>query len=147
MGFGSCALLYTKKRMSSIAHTLIFSYKEVIPLLYRIGSEKEIPLLSSRFPDRVIEEVLAGAVVRDSEYGADRDYLEIGGYSILLVTLEDIQQLKSILDYDAHPCEWATHIGSTGYVSALYILNDDYTIDVYMPLAIAPKAILKELED
>ena len=116
-------------------------------MLYRIGTEKEIPLLSSHFPDRVIEEVLAGAVVRDSEYGADRDYTNIGGYSIIIETSEDIPQLKAILDYEHHPCEWATRIGNTGYVSALFILNDDYTIDVFMPLAIAPEAIIKELED
>ena len=116
-------------------------------MFYRIGTEKEIPLISSRFPDRVIEEILAGAVVRDAEYGADRDYTNVGGYSIIIETLEDVQQLKAIIDYDTHPCEWATRIGNTGYVSALYILTDDFTVDVFMPLEIAPVTVLEDLED
>ena len=116
-------------------------------MIFRIGTADEITSIKSLFPERVIEEVLTGAVVRDAEYGCDRDYKETGGYSILAETREDIQKLKDIVDYDAHPCEWATKIGNTGYICALYILNDDFTIDVFMPQAIAPEAILNDLED
>ena len=116
-------------------------------MIFRIGTADEITSIKSLFPERVIEEVLTGTVVRDAEYGSNRDYTETGGYSILAEAKEDIQKLKDIVDYEAHPCEWATRIGNTGYISALYILNDDFTIDVFMPLAIAPEAILKDLED
>ena len=58
-----------------------------------------------------------------------------------------IPKLKEIIDYDVHPCEWATKIGITGYVSALFILNDNFSIMAYLPEAITPTAILAELED
>jgi hypothetical protein len=31
--------------------------------------------------------------------------------------------------------------------STLFILNDDYSIMVYMPLSVAPDAIVRDLED
>lgn len=116
-------------------------------MLYCVGTAQETTTIQSLFPGKVVEEVLTGAVVRDAEYGCNRDYKKIGGYSLLAETKKDIQRFKDIINYETHPCEWATRIGSTGYVSALYILNDDFTIDIFMPLAIAPEAILKDLED
>ena len=43
-------------------------------------------------------------------------------------------------------CEWATSIDDSGYISVLYLLNNDYSIMLYMPKTIAPKSILNELE-
>lgn len=117
-------------------------------MLYKIGTEKEVASIESLFPTKVTEAILTGAIVRDSEYGENRDYIEEGGYSIIVETISDLRELKKIIDYDTHPCEWAVTIPKdTGYICALYILNDDYTIDVFMPLAIAPEAILEDLED
>ena len=116
-------------------------------MLYRIGLVSEIPALPSDFPRQVRTEITQGLVVLDCEYGEDRNYLESGGCSILVETAEDLTQLKKIVDYDTHPCEWATRISRTGYASALFIMNDDYSILVYMPIDICPDAILSELED
>ena len=116
-------------------------------MLYRIGTTKEIPTLPSQLPERVRTEIFQGLVVLDCEYGQDRDYLSSGGYSLIAEISEDIPKLKEIIDYGTHPCEWATRIGNTGYISALFILNNDFSIMVYMPRAIAPAAILNELED
>ncbi len=117
-------------------------------MLYRIGTEREFPILTSKLSERVLTEILRGIVILDAEYGADRNYLLEGGYSLIVESTEDISQLKEIINYDTHPCEWATRIGrDTGYLSALYLLNDDFSIMVYMPIAIAPDTILKDLED
>lgn len=116
-------------------------------MLYQIGTQRELPLLPSGLPQAVITEILQGLIVLDAEYGVDRNYLESGGYSLLVETKEDILKLRDIINYEKHPCEWATRIGNTGYISALYILNDDFSIMVYLPLAIAPHAIILDLED
>ena len=117
-------------------------------MLYRIGNEQEYAVLEDKLPKRVLSEILRGIVILDSEYGADRDYLQEGGYTLVVETTEDIAKLKEIIDYDAHPCEWATRIGrDTHYLAALYILNNEYSIMVYMPVSIAPNAILRDLED
>ena len=117
-------------------------------MLYRIGTEHEFPILANKLPERVLTEILRGIVILDAEYGADRDYLLEGGYSLIVESAEDISQIKKIINYDTHPCEWATRIGrDTGYLSALYLLNDDFSIMVYIPIAIAPDTILRDLED
>lgn len=116
-------------------------------MLYRIGTTKEIPMLPCKLPEQVITEIFQGLIVLDAEYGENRNYLESGGYSLIAEVSEDILQFKEIIDYDTHPCEWATKIGYTGYASALFILNNDFSIMVYLPIAIAPETIIKELED
>ena len=122
-------------------------YEEDEALLYRIGTREELSRIESVFPEKVITELLTGVVVRGSEYGENRNYLEEGGYSIVLETEDDLNEFKKIIDYDRHPCEWATRIGKTGYISALYILNDDYTIDIFMPIDIAPEVLFNDLEE
>ena len=127
-------------------HEFLFWRSKI--LLYRIGTEHEFPTLANKLPERVLTEILRGIVILDAEYGADRNYLLEGGYSLIVESTEDISQLKDIIDFDTHPCEWATRIGrDTGYLSALYLLNDDFSIMVYTPIAIAPDTILKDLED
>ena len=116
-------------------------------MLYTIGTANELFLLPAHLPEELRTEILTGLVVLDAEYGESRNYLESGGYSVIAETVEDIPCLKAIIDYKKHPCEWATKIGRTGFVSALYILNNDFSIMVYMPQAIAPKEIINELED
>ena len=116
-------------------------------MLYTLGTANEVTLLPSHLPEELVAEVLTGLVVLDAAYGESRNYYASGGHSATAETLEDIPGLKAIIDYEKHPCEWATRIGMTGYVSALYILNNDFSIMVYLPQAIAPKEIISELED
>lgn len=73
--------------------------------------------------------------------------MEIGGYSAILETPLDIQQFSHIINIETRPPEWATWIGTTGYISALYITNNDFSIMVYMPATIMPEIIRKELEE
>lgn len=116
-------------------------------MLYRIGLVSEIPTLPSSIPKQVRNEITQGLVVLDCEYGEDRNYLESGGCSILVDDSNDLPALKEIIDYTVHPCEWATRIGRTGYASTLFIMNDSYSILVYLPIEILPEILLSELED
>ena len=116
-------------------------------MLYTLGTTNELSLLPAHLPEELRTEILTGLVVLDAEYGESRNYYESGGYSAIAENIEDIPGLKCIIDYEKHPCEWATKIGRTGFVSALYILNNDFSIMVYLPQAIAPTAIINELED
>ena len=116
-------------------------------MLYRVGTAAELPMIRNRLPERVYSEVLRGVAILDCEYGTDRNYFQSGGYSVIVETEEDILAFKKIVDFDTHPCEWATVIGrGTGFLSALFLLNDDFSIMVYMPQSVAPVAILRELE-
>ena len=115
-------------------------------MIYKYGTIREVYATASRFPDEVFTELLRGAAVLDSEYGEDRDYYESGGYSIVAETADDLPALLETINLYSLPCEWATSLGSSGFISALYIFSNDYSIMVFMPQAIAPQAILNELE-
>lgn len=117
-------------------------------MLYRVGTTAELPILRDSLPERVYTEVLRGVAILDCEYGSDRNYLESGGYSVIAETAEDILTFKTIVDYDKHLPEWVTVIGKdTGFISALFLLNDDFSIMIYTLRNIAPDTILHELEE
>lgn len=86
-------------------------------------------------------------MILDAEYEPTRDYLQVGGYSLIAENLDDIPLIKNHVDFERHPPEWVTRIGNTGYASALFIMNDDFSIMVFMPISILPTTLLKELED
>ena len=115
-------------------------------MLYRIGHKKDVYSCGCKFPRRALQEVYTGLMILDEEYGYDRD-LSVGGYSILAETAEDVAAIKQYVDYDKHPPEWVTSISYTKIISALFIMNNDFSIMVYMPQEIAPQSLLDELED
>ena len=100
-----------------------------------------------KFHKRALDEVYTGLMILDKTYGYDRNWEETGGYSILVDAAEDVEAIKAYVDFEKHPPEWVTLISYTKIISALFIMNDDYSIIVYMPQEIAPQALLSELED
>ena len=110
-------------------------------MLYRIGTEREIASIESKLPYPVLKALLKSTVL----LGPDRDYLASGGYSLIAETKEDVDAIRNTIDFSSHPCEWADRFED--YVSALYLLNDDFSVVLFMPLTIAPDIITKEMED
>ena len=115
-------------------------------MLYRIGTVKEIRPLYGKFHEDVIEQLHYCTRTLDSAYGVGRDYCRYGGYSLIAETIEDVSAIRKIIDLDKHPCEWADRLDGD-FLSALYLMNDDFSIVVFMPIAIAPPTLLSELED
>ena len=117
-------------------------------MLYRIGTQKEIPSICSKLPECAIAELYRCTATLGIEYGAERNYLESRGYTLILEETKDLKELRKIINYDTHPCEWANRIGEAGeFISALYLLNDDFSVVVLLPTVIAPNAILNDLEE
>ncbi len=115
-------------------------------MLYRLVNSRDVYNHADKLHEDVFTEILRGTVFLDSEYGEDRD-INVGGYTIVIDSVEDLDVLKSIINYDAFPCEWATTIGKSSYISALFIPNNDLSLMVFMPKDIAPQSILTELEN
>lgn len=114
-------------------------------MLYRIGTEKEITEeVIKKLPEKVVRELLRSTVILDYEYGAERDYMLSGGYSLIAETSSDVEEMREVIDFMEHPCEWAFLIN--GYISALYLLNDDYSVVVFIPVSAAPDVLLDEAE-
>ena len=118
-------------------------------MVYFIGTTKEVSKLEGHLPRCLVDEVCRGVVVLDAEMGEDRDYFTEGGYSLIVQTAEDLQLVKERFDPTQNLCEWATRISDTGYVSALYILNNEFTLLLYLPLELAQSIqdIMDNLED
>ena len=116
-------------------------------MLYRIGHKKDVYHYGCKFPRRALQEVYTGLMILDEEYGYDRDWENVGGYSILAENSEDVEAIKAYIDFDTHLPEWVTNISYTKVISALFIMNNDFSIMVYMPQEIAPQSFLSELED
>lgn len=116
-------------------------------MLYRIGHKKEVYTCGCKFHKRALQEIDYGLMILDETYGYDRDWEETGGYSILVDSAEDVEAIKTYVDYDKHPPEWVTNIGYTGITSSLFILNNSFSIIVYMPKEILPPSLLTGLED
>ena len=116
-------------------------------MLYRIGHKKQVYSCGCKFHSRALQEVYTGLMILDETYGYDRNWEKTGGYSILVDSAEDVEAIKAYVDFDHHPPEWVTSISYTKIISALFIMNNDFSIMVYMPQEIAPQALLTELED
>ena len=116
-------------------------------MLYRIGHKKDVNHCGCKFHKRALQEVYTGLMILDETYGYDRNWEESGGYAILAETAEDAEAIKAYVDYEKHPPEWVTTISYTGITSSLFVLNNDFSVIVYMPKAILPQALLNELED
>ena len=116
-------------------------------MLYRIGHKKDVRRCGCKFHKRALDEVYTGLMILDETYGYDRDWENAGGYSILVDSPEDVEAIKTYVDFEKHPPEWVTSISYTKITSALFIMNDDFSIMVYMPQEIAPQILLNELED
>lgn len=116
-------------------------------MLYRLGHKKDVYSCGCKFHKRALQEVYTGLMILDEEYGYDRDWETVGGYSILAETAEDVETIKQYIDFDKHPPEWVTSISYTGVTSSLFILNNGFSIIVYMPKVILPQSLLSELED
>ena len=112
-----------------------------------IGNVDEVKTLHGIIPKSLYEELLRVCSVLDIVYGKDRNYLETGGYTVIVDNIDDMTELKRIvIDYESHPCESVAEVNNSEYISAVYVLNNDYSIGIYMPHSIAPKAILDECE-
>ena len=112
-----------------------------------LGATKECVTLCDRLPQRVYEEVLRGIVVLSAEFGEERNYLDVGGFSLIADTEEDLRKARELFDDRWHYCEWATRLGDSGYVSALYLLNNEFSVMLYTKESLANEDILENLED
>ena len=58
-------------------------------MLYRIGTMDELSKIAIKLPEAVMEDLVRSTTILDREYGASRDYLTTGGYSLIVETEEE----------------------------------------------------------
>lgn len=104
-----------------------------------LSTTKECEALYGYLPDSVYGELLRGIAVLESE--------EIEGYSIFADSKEDLELARQLFDDRGHYCEWATKIPRSDYCSALYLLTNESSVMLYIPIPLANDDILENLED
>ena len=103
-------------------------------MLYRIQTRQELNTLGLRLPQSVMDELL-----RSTAYPSE-------GIALIAEDREDIAEVRKTVDYIHHPCEWVNRLKG-GWLSALYVINNSFTVTLLIPADIAPDTILQELED
>ena len=117
-------------------------------MLYVVGNSSEAAGLETKLPAQVFTDLLHEVAILDREYGRDRNYRAYGGYSLVAETAEDVLEVKKYVNIDSYPWEWVERVGEDcGYLRVLYILNDDFSVVLYLPAAVAPDAIWEGMED
>lgn len=114
--------------------------------MFVVGCLEDIKHCYQELPVEVLNDLAEKCILLDYAYGSDRNYFQVGGYSVVLQGVADIEVLKGSVDIYSYICEWSSKVGESSYVSALYVLNDDFTIMVYLPIEIAPENILNSIE-
>jgi len=114
-------------------------------MLYTIGTEKEVSMVEDKLPREVFMELFRSTILLDYAYNPNRNYMESGGYSLIAETEEDVVEIGRRINFETHPCEWVDLV--EGYSISLYLLNDDFSIVLFIPLEITPEILKQELEE
>lgn len=114
-------------------------------MLYTIGTEKELPSVEKKLPYAVFKELFKSTVLLDYAYSPERRYDEVGGFSLIAETEADVAEISERINFDTHPCEWCDLID--GYTVSLFLMNDDFSIVLFIPLAITPEILRQELAE
>ena len=81
-------------------------------------------------------------------YGENRNFEDSGGFVLYCTPESTADELKAVFDPEKHCPEWASVMESESlYCSALYVLNNDFTVTLYVPIAMADEAIMEELKE
>lgn len=104
-----------------------------------LGTVEECRALDDQLPQRVYDEVLRGLVVLEP--------YETGSFSIIADTEADLTKAREVFDDRMHYCEWSTRLGFSGYVSALYLLDNERSVVLYTKESFANLDIIQNLED
>jgi hypothetical protein len=118
-------------------------------ILYKAGTVKEL----SRFEEVMDHDLYSAALnivkILDCEYGADRDVDQGDGGFVLIA--ENVQDLEVInrrykdLNGSAYEAVDVVKCESGVYINAFFLHNNEFGVNVLMPIEIAPEAILRDL--
>ena len=103
-------------------------------MLYHVQTRQDLDSLALELPQSVQKELL-----RSTAYPAEC-------IALIAEDREDISEARSVIDYAIHPAEWVNRLDDS-WLSALYVINNSFTVTLFLPADIAPDTILRELEE
>jgi hypothetical protein len=117
--------------------------------LIKAGTVKEL----SRFEGKIDHDVYSAALrivsILDKTYGADRDVDNSdGGFVVIVENVQDISfidQRYARLNDNRHEVVDVVKCEKGSYINALFLCNNEFGINVLMPMDMAPQVLLKDL--
>jgi hypothetical protein len=123
-------------------------------MLHKAGTMKEMRQIeqnTSGLPEEVYHEALRIVKMLDEVYGADRDVDHSDGGFVLIV--ENVQDLGVVkrqyvgTDSNRHEVVSVVQCEKEPYLNVFYLCNNEFGINVFMPISIAPSFITDGLKN
>jgi hypothetical protein len=120
-------------------------------ILYKVGTVKELAQFECMMNGDLYREALRIVRILDGIYGADRDVeKDDGGFVLIAENIQDIElvsQRYMRLDGDTHEAVDVLKFKSGLYVNAFFLCNNEFGINILMPIGVAPSALLRDLHE
>ena len=117
--------------------------------MYKAGTVKEIQEIKGKVPDRVYQEALSIVTKLDNHYGKDRDNEnDDGGIVLIAESASDLDYFSEHYMKLESSCYEHVHLLRSekgSYLNVLYLCNNEYGINLFIPLSIAPGIFLRNL--
>lgn len=115
-------------------------------MLYFIGNADDANATKKHLPENIFIEALNIAKILDAEYGSKRNILtDDGGYILIAETVTDLDYIcMNYVDIRSkQPEQVNILVVAPDYCNALYLLNNEFGVNVIMPMCIALSLILE----
>jgi hypothetical protein len=116
--------------------------------LFKAGTVKELERIrekASGLPDKIYREALRLVKRLDEAYGADRDVNNgDGGFVLVAENIQDLALISSQyvdMASNRHEAVSIVQCEKEPWLNALFLCNNEFGINVLLPLAIAPSAL------
>ena len=122
-------------------------------MFYKFGTTKEIETIKEKIPNELYQTALNIVKILDKNYGADRDVdvdVEDGGYVLVLQNVQDVTEAADWdirLDEGNHEHVNLAKCEEGDYINALYIMNNEFGVNIFLPRDISLKILLDDLEE
>ena len=117
--------------------------------MIKVGTVKELSQYEGMVDRDVYRAALRIVSVLDEVYGADRDVDNgDGGFILIAENVQDVRLISQRyveLDGNRHEAVDVLKCEKKQYINALFLCNNEYGINVIMPMDIAPAALLSNL--
>ena len=119
--------------------------------MIKAGTTKELSQFEAMIDRDMYREALRIVNILDDVYGTDRDVDNgDGGFVLIAQNIQDVELIQEKYKYlDSHHCEVVDVFnGYSGqYINAFYLSNNEFGINILMPVGIAPTALLGDLSE
>lgn len=120
-------------------------------MFYKVGTVKEMESVKQILSSELYQAVWDIVTSLDGNYGAERDVEEEdGGFVLILQNIQDIEEAADWciqLDKDTHEHVSLVKCAVGDYINVLYLMNNEFGVNVFLPKDIAPQVLLEDLEN